>query len=52
MRRGAPVPRGSMLARVQKARRERRIARGEDPLSTDPRVSSPRAQSRPPTHPR
>jgi carboxypeptidase C (cathepsin A) len=36
MARGAPVPRGSMLARVQKARRERRIARGEDPLSTDP----------------
>ena len=36
MRRGAPVPEGSMLARVQKARRDRRIARGEDPLSVDP----------------
>ena len=36
LNRGAPIPRGSMLARVQKARQERRIAAGLDPLSTDP----------------
>jgi carboxypeptidase C (cathepsin A) len=36
LNRGAPIPRGSMLARVQKARQARRIAAGQDPLSTDP----------------
>ncbi len=38
--RGAPIPSGSMLDRVRKARQARRVARGEEPLSVDPNCYS------------